>query len=192
MHSDRPLPLPLLPPPLLPNPVTPPPSPSPSRRKSTSKTPDFSPWNKHDELLATNWKVARKLQSNIDRLRHEFEQDQQHATTSPQELAALQKKQAELEAATTLCQKTWDIYYWAQDKGREDRAESPWDTAAARQSRYAAAIGLEGEKWISPMRGVLVLNNKLEEAWHGVAKLDALEWEDAAEMEAAAGEVVTT
>ena len=87
----------------------------------------------------------------------------------------LAEKVEELDLATDLVQKTWDLYYWARDEGKIERPGNPFDTVPASESMYAVAIGLEGGKPVSPMRGVSELNTRLVSIWRRMSRLDPME-----------------
>lgn len=99
----------------------------------------------------------------------------QRNTSVRRKLAMLEEKVDELDLATDLVQKTWDLYYWARDEGKAERPGNPFNTVPASESMYAIAIGLEGDKPVSPMRGVSELNARLVSIWCRVSRLDPME-----------------
>ncbi|KAI2476531.1 hypothetical protein Ptr902_12165 [Pyrenophora tritici-repentis] len=143
----------------------------------------FDIWEEHDLILVSNRNVAQELQGHIDRLKPRFENDQLN-TISYTKFMQTKDKIIKLEVAEALVQKTMDLYRWACNEGKKQRPASPVDTVPASESKYAVAIGVEGDLPVSPLRGVYFLKMILKDQWRIVVKLDPQETMGTSRMDA--------
>jgi hypothetical protein len=120
-------------------------------------------WKAHDQTLASCWEFAREIQLRLKEFDTRASWDMQVYQNSAQldNIAA---------SAEDLVQKTWELYEWARDEGKTCRPAHPWDTEPASRSEYARALGLEGGRPVSPMRGVVQLHKRLTDIFDEVMK----------------------
>lgn len=129
-------------------------------------------WPVHDQVLEGSWEIAREILSRVDSIHQRLNRSLQYSNDR-EERASIREKRRTLRTYAILCERTWELYEWARsDEAKAARPEHPWDTEPAAQSKYAEALGLtKDEQPISPMRGVIELHQKLQEAFETGAEL---------------------
>lgn len=118
-------------------------------------------WKRHDELISKCSYLAHDLKTRADKAEARIAKEDKR-DISGEHHASIVKKWIFLQGLNRMAQGTENLSDWELQGRKADRTHSPFDAELAIHSRYAWALDMGGQAWVSPSGALMQLEKALE------------------------------